>query len=107
MDAQAAVELARRLQRLRVRWGFSQAQLATALGVSRASVVRWEQGRVRPTRSAWARLRAFEAHGTEPAPDAAAATPPPVDARRMQLSSQSSQGVGIPAAVNAFVGRGS
>src|SRR5580704_12459290 len=66
-----AVPLAARLRLLRTRLGLSQEQLARRLGVSFATVNRWESGRSRP--SARARLAITEleaaATGREPPGD--------------------------------------
>jgi transcriptional regulator with XRE-family HTH domain len=49
-----------RIQRLRADHGLSQERLAELLGVSRMSVIRWEQGKVRPSALAWRRLELAE-----------------------------------------------
>ena len=54
-----------RIRRLRGRLGLTQTQLADLLGVSFASVNRWENGQSRPSALAWRRITAAEEHGLE------------------------------------------
>src|SRR5208282_1861573 len=52
-----------RIRGLRARVGLTQTQLADLLGVSFASVNRWENGQSRPSALAWRRISAAEDHG--------------------------------------------
>src|SRR5487761_1566724 len=54
-----------RIRRLRGRLGLTQTQLAEALGVSFASVNRWENEQSRPSGLAWQRILAAEEHGLD------------------------------------------
>jgi len=54
-----------RIRRLRGRLGLTQTQFAQSLGVSFASVNRWENGQSRPSTLAWRRIVAAEEHGIE------------------------------------------
>ena len=56
----AQSDLPERLRRLRARRGLSQSQLAEALGVSLATINRWEQGHHRPTLALWRRILRVE-----------------------------------------------
>ncbi|MBF6571739.1 MAG: helix-turn-helix transcriptional regulator, partial [Candidatus Binataceae bacterium] len=60
MTAKQNLELPRtfgdRIRRLRGRLGLTQTQLAEALGVSFASVNRWENSQSRPSGLAWQRI---------------------------------------------------
>ncbi|MBI2216635.1 MAG: DUF3883 domain-containing protein [Candidatus Rokubacteria bacterium] len=53
-------EFASILRRLRVRLGLTQVQFAASLGVSFASINRWENGQTRPSKMAWDLLRRAE-----------------------------------------------
>ena len=75
----------RRIKGLRGVMGLTQSQLAELIGVSYASVNRWENGQARPNRLAWRRIvelesGAGERGATEGIAEAAAAydaSPPP------------------------------
>lgn len=54
-----------RIRRLRARLGLSQSRLAELLGVSFASVNRWENGQSRPNRLAWGQLVRAEKDGLD------------------------------------------
>ncbi|MDI6709990.1 MAG: helicase-related protein [Bacillota bacterium] len=54
-----------RLRRLRARLGVSQKRLAELLGVSFASVNRWENAQSRPNRLAWGQILRAELEGVE------------------------------------------
>src|SRR6516162_3860483 len=54
-----------RIRRLRGRLGLTQLQLAEVMGVSFASVNRWENGQSNPSALAWQRILAAEEHGLE------------------------------------------
>ena len=54
-----------RIRRLRGGVGLTQSQLADLLGVSFASVNRWENGQSRPSTLAWQRILAAEEHGLD------------------------------------------
>jgi transcriptional regulator with XRE-family HTH domain len=54
-----------RIRRLRGTIGLTQSQLADLLGVSFASVNRWENGQSRPSSLAWQRILAAEEHGLD------------------------------------------
>jgi len=56
-------DYSQRIRKLRGRLGLTQTQLAERLGVSFASVNRWENGQSRPTRLAWQKLDAAERLG--------------------------------------------
>lgn len=78
-----------RIRRVRERHGLTQAQLADLLGVSFASVNRWENGQTRPSPLAWENFLQIEAfgpehagglrHPAELAPDTALSTPTGTD----------------------------
>lgn|GEM_PF-1052696 len=54
-----------RIRRLRAKLGLSQKRLAELLGVSFASVNRWENGQARPNRLAWGQILRLEIDGPE------------------------------------------
>lgn len=54
-----------RIKELRAKLGLTQARLAELMGVSFASVRRWENGQSRPSAPAWRRLHRAEAFGGE------------------------------------------
>ena len=54
-----------RIRRLRGRLGLTQTQLAELVGVSFASVNRWENSQSRPSALAWRRILAAEEHGID------------------------------------------
>jgi len=54
-----------RVKRLRGSVGLTQSQLAELLGVSFASVNRWENGQSRPSTFTWQRILAAEEHGLD------------------------------------------
>jgi non-specific serine/threonine protein kinase len=87
-----AVPLAARLRLLRTRLGLSQEQLARRLGVSFATVNRWESGRSRPSARASLALAELEAAATRPEPPRG---PEPVQDEPGRL----------PIAQSSFVGR--
>ncbi len=92
-----AVPLATRLRLLRTRLGLSQEQLARRLGVSFATVNRWESGRSRP--SPRARLAIAEL-------EAAAARREPPEAERDRGPEAAEDRPGrLPIAQSSFVGR--
>ncbi len=53
------------IRRLRARLGLTQIQFAELMGVSFASVNRWENGQSRPSALAWQRILAAEEHGLD------------------------------------------
>ncbi|KUK40949.1 MAG: Helicase domain-containing protein, partial [Clostridia bacterium 62_21] len=53
-----------RIRRLRAKLGLSQKRLAELLGVSFASVNRWENGQTRPNRLAWGQILRLELDGS-------------------------------------------
>ncbi|MGH3289570.1 MAG: ATP-binding protein, partial [Streptosporangiaceae bacterium] len=88
-----AVSFAARLRLLRARLGLSQEQLARRLGVSFATVNRWEAGRSRPSARAAAAIAELEAsasRGLRPGP-----AQEPAEGRTIRL----------PVAQSSFVGR--
>ncbi len=87
-----AVPLAARLRLLRTRLGWSQEQLARRLGVSFATVNRWESGRSRPSARASLALAELEAAITSREPPRG---PEPAEAEPDRL----------PVALSSFVGR--
>jgi transcriptional regulator with XRE-family HTH domain len=54
-----------RIKRLRARLGLTQMRLAELMGVSFASVNRWENGQTRPTQMAWRKIAMAEEVGVE------------------------------------------
>jgi len=113
--AAAGESPAARLTSLRTRLGLSQEQLARELGVSFASVNRWESGHTRMSARALRALAEFEARtaAATPAPpgepvDEAGAGPAPPDA---PPETGGSAGPGprgsLPVAQSSFVGRSS
>jgi non-specific serine/threonine protein kinase len=76
---------AARIQRLRTRLGLSQEQLARQLGVSFATVNRWESGRTQMSARAGRALTEFEARAADGGPPTA----------------------GLPVAQSSFIGRAS
>jgi superfamily II DNA or RNA helicase/transcriptional regulator with XRE-family HTH domain len=52
-----------RIKRIRERFGLSQTELATRLGVRTSTVGRWEAGQARPTTAQWQVLLEAEEHG--------------------------------------------
>lgn len=54
-----------RIRRLRGKLGLTQTQFAQSLGVSFASVNRWENSQSRPSALAWRRILAAEEHGID------------------------------------------
>jgi superfamily II DNA or RNA helicase/DNA-binding XRE family transcriptional regulator len=57
------VDYSERIRRLRQQLALTQEELAAFLGVSYASVNRWENGQTRPALLAWEKLALIEAHG--------------------------------------------
>ena len=75
-----ATDYAGRIKRFRAEHGLSQLQLAQSLGVSVASVIRWENARARPSSLAWSqfvRAEAGESERSSPASSAATTPEPP------------------------------
>ena len=71
-----------RVKDLRERLGLTQAEMAERIGVSFATVNRWENGQSRPRRLAWRRIADLEAGvraAARHAEPAAASTPPALD----------------------------
>jgi predicted ATPase/DNA-binding CsgD family transcriptional regulator/DNA-binding XRE family transcriptional regulator len=87
-----AVPLATRVRLLRTRLGFSQEQLARQLGVSFATVNRWESGRSRPSARARTALAELETAATSQKPPR---EPEPAEDEPGRL----------PIALSSFVGR--
>jgi superfamily II DNA or RNA helicase/transcriptional regulator with XRE-family HTH domain len=54
-----------RVRQLRRRYALTQNELATMLGVSFATVNRWENGQTRPSTLAWQKLLLVEGHGPD------------------------------------------
>ncbi|NPV49499.1 MAG: helix-turn-helix domain-containing protein, partial [Armatimonadetes bacterium] len=63
MDAQVPDDYPERLRSLRSRLGLTQTQLANLLGVSFATVNRWENRKARPTLVAWRQVLRAEQEG--------------------------------------------
>jgi transcriptional regulator with XRE-family HTH domain len=61
-------DYAARTRALRTARGWTQEELAAQLGVSAASVPRWESGRYAPRARVWARLEALEQGKAPPGP---------------------------------------
>jgi transcriptional regulator with XRE-family HTH domain len=87
-----AVPLAARLRLLRTRLGLSQEQLARRLGVSFATVNRWESGRSQPSARARRALAELETAAASPEP------PPGPESAEEQPGR-------LPIAQSSFVGR--
>lgn len=99
---------AERLRRLRDRLGLSQEQLARQLGVSFATVNRWESGRTRMSERAGRALAAFEAQSgpvASTAPDSQQDQPAAPDGQAPPDSQQDQLAVPLPVAQSSFVGR--
>jgi superfamily II DNA or RNA helicase/transcriptional regulator with XRE-family HTH domain len=64
-DAALQEDTGRRIRRLRGKLGLTQVQFAELMGVSFASVNRWENGQSRPSPLAWQRILATEEHGLD------------------------------------------
>ena len=67
-----------RVKELRLRLSLTQTQLAERIGVSFATVNRWENGQSKPARLAWRRIGDLEAEGPD-RPAAQASAPPKLD----------------------------
>jgi superfamily II DNA or RNA helicase/transcriptional regulator with XRE-family HTH domain len=63
MDTGLPVNYAERIRQLRSRLGLTQSQLAELLGVSFATVNRWENRKARPTALAWRQVERAEREG--------------------------------------------
>lgn len=80
-----------KIKRMRAKLGLTQVQLAERLGVSFASVNRWENGQSNPSRLSWAQIERMEQDGFAPATTSAGSVvreasapydtdgPPPLD----------------------------
>jgi len=102
-----AVPLAARLRLLRARLGLSQEQLARRLGVSFATVNRWETGRSRPSApasSAIAELEASASRGQRSAPGADPSQGQK-SAGQQEPAGEQEQAARLPIAQSSFVGR--
>ena len=102
---------AERIQRLRTRLGLSQEQLARQLGVSFATVNRWESGRTQMSARARQSLADFEARDgfAGPAADPVIAPSPPAGptAAAPPVSALAAPaGPALPVAQSSFIGRG-
>ena len=99
-----AVPLVARLRLLRTRLGWSQEQLARQLGVSFATVNRWESGRSRPSPRARLAIAELEAKGTSGAPSQ---DQEPVRSREPEQGPASAEDRPgrLPIAQSSFVGR--
>ncbi len=62
-SSSASLGAGERIKRLRGRFGLTQVQFAELMGVSFASVNRWENGQSNPSALAWQRIFAAEEHG--------------------------------------------
>ena len=56
-----------RIKALRAKLGLTQVQLAERLGVSFATVNRWENGKSKPSQLSWAQIQRLGDHGVGPA----------------------------------------
>ena len=65
MAVKQDMDIALHLIRARQKLGISQARLAQGLGVSFATVNRWENGRTKPSKLASARIQAFLSEMTQ------------------------------------------
>lgn len=59
------IDYGSRIRQIRQRYDLKQAELADLLGVSFASVNRWENGQNRPTALAWEKILLVEEHGPD------------------------------------------
>ncbi|MGI8551218.1 MAG: helix-turn-helix domain-containing protein, partial [Dehalococcoidia bacterium] len=94
----------RRIKGLRAAYGLTQAQLASLLGVSFASVNRWENGQRQPSPAIWRLILRAESEGfnlpaSSAGPSAAAlayfiATPSVTNARTTNLPADLSRFIG-------------
>jgi len=94
-----------RVRAVRGRLEVTQTQLAKQIGVSFATVNRWENGQSKPTRLAWQQLLELE-HGSGPGPRAAA---PPMtrDALQAEIRNRLAQLLGAsPSVIYSFEARG-
>jgi predicted ATPase/DNA-binding CsgD family transcriptional regulator/DNA-binding XRE family transcriptional regulator len=99
VDGNHLAKYAAEISQLRARLALSQGALSRLVGVSRTTVVRWEQGRVRPQPEVLERIRAI-ADGppdTEPATRAAALAPDRVGEPRPDIH--------LPDPLTSFIGR--
>jgi predicted ATPase/DNA-binding CsgD family transcriptional regulator/DNA-binding XRE family transcriptional regulator/predicted negative regulator of RcsB-dependent stress response len=103
-EPQDAVPLVARLRLLRTRLGLSQEQLARRLGVSFATVNRWESGRSRPSARARLAIAELEATATSLGPPC---DPEPVRGRELEMAPESAEDRPgrLPIAQSSFVGR--
>jgi DNA-binding CsgD family transcriptional regulator/tetratricopeptide (TPR) repeat protein len=93
-------DYAERLRRLRMRLGLSQGKLAARLGVSFASINRWERGQTRPSELAWRQVERLEAGEASAQP----ATAPSRGAAPV-AAPVAAAAAGVPGTRPAFVGR--
>ena len=101
-EPREADSVAARLRFLRGRLGLSQEQLARRLGVSFATVNRWESGRTQLSPRALRAIADLEAE-LAPAGPAAPAVPAPAAAR--PAAPASAAPAGLPLAQTSFIGR--
>jgi len=85
MRQKVAIEYPERIKKLRARLGFTQQGLADRLGVSFATVNRWENGKTKPSQVCWRRLLELEKEVStsdrvaEPEPPPYLGSPPVLD----------------------------
>ncbi|MDA1087638.1 MAG: helicase-related protein, partial [Verrucomicrobia bacterium] len=65
---ETAVDYAHKIKALRAKLGLTQVQLAERLGVSFATVNRWENRQSKPSRLSWAQIERLREDGAGPAP---------------------------------------
>ena len=77
-----------RVKDLRERLGLTQTRMAERIGVSFATVNRWENGQSRPARLAWRRIADLEAELRTPAPRAGSDAAPPASAPALDFAAK-------------------
>jgi superfamily II DNA or RNA helicase/DNA-binding XRE family transcriptional regulator len=68
-----------RIKQFRGRLGLTQVELAARLGVSFATVNRWENGQTKPSPLAWSQISKFDEEGSSPTSLAPSSAPPAID----------------------------
>ena len=97
MERDLPADLPVRIQQVRARHDLTQERLAALLGVSAASVIRWEHGRTRPSARVWQQIVRIEADSF-PAAEATS-TDDPVNGQAQRPATN------LPIRLTSFVGR--
>jgi predicted ATPase/DNA-binding NarL/FixJ family response regulator/DNA-binding transcriptional regulator YiaG len=105
VERESATEIASRIRRLRSRLGLSQPRLAAVLGVSVASVNRWEHAEACPSTLAWRLIARAEAEGVAAAGADAASATPPVQTTADAIPSPPPVATNLPIPISSFIGR--